>query len=901
MHEPRPTWSLRSTLVLLLAAITVLLLGSLLTPSAEALVSAGGGFYCQSPQPFGWLVSNLQFTSQSDVWATAGTQLGGQRLLHSGDAGTTWQSYGLAFDPEHDESLDNLTFVDAAHARALHAWSIGRDAFKIGLVKSDDGGATWAMTPVETDAWYPYGSCFPSADDVVLYGRERDEASGSRPCVMLTSRDGGDSWSRTVLPFNSPFSLWTSDMGQYWAWSHEEGLGLGAKLYTSTDGGATWQASPLPEGTYLIRSLQPVNRLCAWALVLRLGQPNTYEVLTTVDGGASWRCVRTLGTREVPGLSVLDARRAYLSLSPSIGAYQTSGWLEGTTDGGESWSLIRYADSSSIGDIVEGPGGTLLTSGMWRSVDGGVTWQRLQASRLGFMLGGVTATSAGTLVAVGTTTPRAPDIYTPTGGSGVVFRSLDGTSWRQVRIPAGASLRAVDFYGARWGWAAGSSGRVLRTTDGGASWRAARRIGKGIVILDIEALGRRSAVAVVTQIRNGSTRGGIARTTDAGRSWRLSRWTGEESLEAISSAGKRSLVVAGTQWGRQLRATALLSTDGGRTWKRMLRRSCDWEVRDLAFTDAQHGYLLASSSADWTGYTSWGTVIFRTADGGHTWATTDLGQASTLGLTSLAFADAKRGWAVGDRVLVTTNGGASWSDAGVGVPYAGTSYVPEPTLLGVAESRGNVWAVGSGQLILSTLNAKKDTAPPVTSDDGDRRWHRDAAPVHLTASDLGGEGVKRTQYRVDGGPWKTYRAGILVRPKADHSADGEHRVTYRSLDRAGNLEFPQHCIVRIDTRRPKTFAYGEVMTTSGASARILYRLTDARPCAGMATVTIVIQDSSRATVKRLALGEQKTGTKLAANYTCSLPAGSYTYRVTATDAAGNRQSRTGGGELLVRP
>ncbi len=94
-------------------------------------------------------------------------------------------------------------------------------------------------------------------------------------------------------------------------------------------------------------------------------------------------------------------------------------------------------------------------------------------------------------------------------------------------------------------------------------------------------------------------------------------------------------------------------------------------------------------------------------------------------------------------------------------------------------------------------------------------------------------------------------------------------------------------------------AYGTVTVASGGTAKIAYKIADAKPNGGTATVTITVRDAAGTTVDTLALGEQEIGKKLSAAYACTLAAGSYTYRVTAVDAAGNRQSWAASGTLLV--
>ncbi|NUT96814.1 MAG: PKD domain-containing protein, partial [Saccharothrix sp.] len=76
------------------------------------------------------------------------------------------------------------------------------------------------------------------------------------------------------------------------------------------------------------------------------------------------------------------------------------------------------------------------------------------------------------------------------------------------------------------------------------------------------------------------------------------------------------------------------------------------------------------------------------------------------------------------------------------------------------------------------VQVKVDTAPPVTKAQRGTAANR----VKLTATDAT-SGVARTEYRIAGGKWQTYRGGeIKVKP------DGKQYVEYRSIDVAGNVE-----------------------------------------------------------------------------------------------------------------
>lgn len=57
------------------------------------------------------------------------------------------------------------------------------------------------------------------------------------------------------------------------------------------------------------------------------------------------------------------------------------------------------------------------------------------------------------------------------GERGIVLLSDDdGGTWRQAKVPTAVTLTAVQFVGARRGWAVGHLGVVLHSDDGGESW-----------------------------------------------------------------------------------------------------------------------------------------------------------------------------------------------------------------------------------------------------------------------------------------------------------------------------------------------------------------------------------------------------------------------------------------------
>jgi hypothetical protein len=80
--------------------------------------------------------------------------------------------------------------------------------------------------------------------------------------------------------------------------------------------------------------------------------------------------------------------------------------------------------------------------------------------------------------------------------------------------------------------------------------------------------------------------------------------------------------------------------------------------------------------------------------------------------------------------------------------------------------------------------------------------------------------VAATEYRIDDGDWTSGRS-VTVR------TNGDHTLSYRSTDNAGNLEATQTCHVRIDTRPPATTPTGVDALWHATDVTIGLHATDA--------------------------------------------------------------------------
>ncbi|MFG6295024.1 WD40/YVTN/BNR-like repeat-containing protein [Streptomyces rochei] len=300
------------------------------------------------------------------------------------------------------------------------------------------------------------------------------------------------------------------------------------------------------------RGLAAVSRNTAWVAGTR------GTVLTTTDGGATWRNVSPPGAGELQfrDVEAFDARRAVVL---AIGEGEASR-IYRTDDGGATWTeSFRNTDPRAfydcltffdrrhglaMSDPVEGKFRILSTS------DGGRSWKVLpdrgmpaaQDGEAGF------AASGQCLVASG-----PGDVWLATGGAARarVLHSADrGLTWTatDAPVPAGDPARgvfALAFRDRAHGLAVGGDFRpgqaspraAARTADAARTWRSAGRspdaYRSGVAWLPHS---RTAALAV------GPT--GTDLTTDAGRTWRT---VDTGSYDTVDCTADRACWAAGEQ------------------------------------------------------------------------------------------------------------------------------------------------------------------------------------------------------------------------------------------------------------------------------------------------------------------------------------------------------------------
>ncbi len=274
--------------------------------------------------------------------------------------------------------------------------------------------------------------------------------------------------------------------------------------------------------------------------------------------------------------------------------------------------------------------------------------------------------------------------------------------WIKQNVDTTASLRGLAVVNEKIVWASGTGGTVIRTIDGGKTWKVMTVPGaEKLDFRDIEAFDANTAY--ILSIGNGES-SRIYKTTDGGKTWNLQfKNTNEKAFfDAIACLDRKSCIAMSDPVEGHFR---LLSTaSGGSKWELELNSMPDAKKGEAAF--AASGTCLVIQVSEHIRIrlflVSGGTDarVFRavsTIDSGFLWQVFDTpmtkGTAGS-GIFSIAMYDYKNGVIVGgnyekpdeakNNLAFTMDGGETWK-LGTGLTgyRSAVTYIDRKTIIAV--------------------------------------------------------------------------------------------------------------------------------------------------------------------------------------------------------------------------
>jgi photosystem II stability/assembly factor-like uncharacterized protein len=257
-------------------------------------------------------------------------------------------------------------------------------------------------------------------------------------------------------------------------------------------------------------------------------------------------------------------------------------------------------------------------------------------------------------------------------------------------------------------WAVGQRGTYVRTTDGGATWKAAQVPGaESLQFRDVYAVD--ADTAYLLSIGNGAD-SRIYKTANAGATW-TKQFQNADSAAFFDCFdfwdSERGIAISDAVNGRMV---MIQTVDGGAHWTPVTPSSLPQALPgEGSFASSGTCLVTRPGGHAWVGTTK--SRVLHTSDYGRTWSITKvpITTSDTTGVSSLSFRDARRGIAFGGfgarpadiLIAITNDGGQTWEDRRR-PPFRGGmwvgAYVPGPrsTMIVAAGVTGSAYSLNEG-------------------------------------------------------------------------------------------------------------------------------------------------------------------------------------------------------------
>lgn len=389
---------------------------------------------------------------------------------------------------------------------------------------------------------------------------------------LISTADGGDHW-RIQQSFPGMKAMDIRD---------STGIigGFSGSLYISTDNGNTWQSRPVGSGQIPYFSFVQV----ASKDTLLAIDNNGSTLYRSTNRGASWTIVLSN--------VLLNNNKSFQFINSRVGFIGSYGNIKKTSDGGVTWQTI-YSGASwgilAINFLNESVGLAFTEDEkVLRTVDGGLTWT---SADLYYEVYDCYFVDANTVYA--------------SGGQAKIYKSINGGINWNIISPLSANggywYNSVCFVNNNKGFVVGTSGKIMSTTDAGATWNQ-----YGVTHYNITSLYFPSS-----QVGYATDWGNIYKSTDAGLNWQPTASIVLGTYSSLTHSWFRNkdtgfVISANPVW-------FFKTKDGGQSWQMFNPLGAGYDhVIDVNFVNDSVGYLCMSNSGS--------SEFYKTKDAGETWS-----------------------------------------------------------------------------------------------------------------------------------------------------------------------------------------------------------------------------------------------------------------------------------------
>jgi photosystem II stability/assembly factor-like uncharacterized protein len=283
----------------------------------------------------------------------------------------------------------------------------------------------------------------------VLYGVYNFSTSTVTVCAgnnstILRSTNNGANWNTVSAPVLNRTLTFVTGSGANTSWICGDGV-----LFRSTNSGTVWNSQSVTNHFYLGVSF--IDQNTGWMC------GSVDSVFHTTNSGLNWLASSTglSPGANYYGIQFIDPLTGYMYGSEN----SNNGFIFKSTDGGSSWSQVFTSAAPVICfQMVNSSTGYAANNLIYKTTNSGASWSTLTSPLITSLFALKFPVDASTGYAV-----SLNKILKTTNG---------GNSWYIFTGPAGGYLRSLNFRTGTndTGFAAGNSGQILFTMNGGGSF-----------------------------------------------------------------------------------------------------------------------------------------------------------------------------------------------------------------------------------------------------------------------------------------------------------------------------------------------------------------------------------------------------------------------------------------------